>query len=96
MPDPKPQGSTPKDPVCGMEGNPESPFRTTYGGREYLFCSQPCLTKFTEDPAQSIESVPTKLPRLRLRIRLSLRQEAFTPAPCTRRFVNPSPVRRMI
>jgi YHS domain-containing protein len=52
MPDPKPQGSTPKDPVCGREANPESPFRTTYEGREYLFCGQHCLTKFIEDPAQ--------------------------------------------
>ena len=43
MPDPEPSGSTPKDPVCGMEANPESPFRTTYEGREYLFCSGHCL-----------------------------------------------------
>ena len=43
MPDSDPSGSTPKDPVCGMEVNLESPLRTTYEGREYLFCSQHCL-----------------------------------------------------
>ncbi|MDO9532538.1 MAG: heavy metal translocating P-type ATPase [Deltaproteobacteria bacterium] len=62
MPDSEPSGSTPKDPVCGMEANPESPFRTTYEGREYLFCSQHCLTKFTEDPGQYLESGKSEAP----------------------------------
>ena len=62
MPDSEPSGSTPKDPVCGMEVNPESPIRFTYEGREYLFCSQHCLTKFKEDPGQYLESVPSKAP----------------------------------
>ena len=39
----EPLGSTPKDPVCGREVNPESPFRTIYEGREYGFCSEHCL-----------------------------------------------------
>jgi P-type Cu+ transporter len=62
MHDPEPLGSTPKDPVCGMEANPESPFRTTYEGREYLFCSGHCLTKFTEDPGQYLESGKSEAP----------------------------------
>jgi YHS domain-containing protein len=45
-------GAERKDPVCGMEVNPESPFRTTYGGREYLFCSRHCLDEFQADPAR--------------------------------------------
>ena len=36
-------GSTPKDPVCGMEADPKSPFRTTYEGQDYFFCSSHCL-----------------------------------------------------
>ncbi len=51
MPDSEPLDSTPKDPVVvGMEVNPESSFRTTYEGREYLFCSQHCLDRFKGDP----------------------------------------------
>ncbi len=62
MPDSDPSGSTPKDPVCGMEVNLESPLRTTYEGREYLFCSQHCLDKFKEDPGQYLESGQSEAP----------------------------------
>ena len=62
MHDSEPSGSTPKDPVCGMEVNPESPFRTTYEGREYLFCSRHCLAKFKEDPGQYFESGQSEAP----------------------------------
>src|SRR5665647_1895948 len=62
MPDSEPSGSTSKDPVCGMEVNPESPFQTTYEGREYLFCSMHCLDKFKEDPGQYLESGKSETP----------------------------------
>jgi Cu+-exporting ATPase len=50
-------GSAPKDPVCGMEVGQETPLRTTYEGREYLFCSQHCLSQFKENPGHYVESV---------------------------------------
>ena len=62
MHDSEPLGSTPNDPVCGREVNPESPFRTIYEGREYLFCSRYCLAKFKEDPGQYLESGKTEAP----------------------------------
>src|SRR5262245_53735634 len=39
-----------RDPVCGMTVKPDSPHRHTYQGREYLFCSAGCRTKFAADP----------------------------------------------
>jgi YHS domain-containing protein len=53
----EPSGSIPKDPVCGMEADPESPFRTTCEGRDYFFCSQHCLAEFQEDPERYIGTV---------------------------------------
>ncbi len=41
------------DPVCGMkvdEDNTE--FQTTYGGKDFYFCSEECETKFEESPSQ--------------------------------------------
>ena len=43
------------DPVCGMEVDRESPFKTVYEGREYFFCSGHCLTQFTADPGQYLK-----------------------------------------
>jgi P-type Cu+ transporter len=41
-----------KDPVCGMEVDPETAAGSTeYGGRTYYFCSEHCLHKFRENPA---------------------------------------------
>jgi P-type Cu+ transporter len=62
MPEPETLGSTSNEPVCGMEADLESPFRTTYEGREILFYSQHCLTKFTEDPGQYLESGKSETP----------------------------------
>jgi P-type Cu+ transporter len=39
------------DPVCGMTVKPSTAHRTTYAGREYLFCSAHCLKKFAASPA---------------------------------------------
>ena len=40
------------DPVCGMSVRADSPHRTTYEGREYLFCCGGCLTRFKASPQQ--------------------------------------------
>ncbi len=50
------------DPVCGMKVNSDSPHRTSYGGKEYLFCSPHCLEKFKEAPERYIESGKTEAP----------------------------------
>jgi P-type Cu+ transporter len=40
-----------KDPVCGMNVEPSTASgKYEYNGQTYYFCSQPCLTKFKEDP----------------------------------------------
>ena len=38
------------DPVCGMEVDPGTPWKTVYKGRVYHFCSQQCLRAFKERP----------------------------------------------
>jgi P-type Cu+ transporter len=38
------------DPVCGMTPRSDTPHRTTFEGREYLFCSAGCRQKFEADP----------------------------------------------
>ena len=39
-----------KDPVCGMQVADDSPWRAEHAGRNYLFCSESCLEKFTSHP----------------------------------------------
>jgi Cu+-exporting ATPase len=41
-----------QDPVCGMEVQNPSQYRSTYGGRTYDFCSTSCKTKFDTNPAK--------------------------------------------
>jgi YHS domain-containing protein/ribosomal protein S27AE len=52
MSDAKFSGSTPIDPVCGMEVTPESVFRATYKGQDYNFCSLRCLSEFQKNPGK--------------------------------------------
>jgi Cu+-exporting ATPase len=41
------------DPVCGMEVDEKnSEFSTTYGGKDFYFCSEECENKFDENPSQ--------------------------------------------
>jgi Cu+-exporting ATPase len=47
-------GPNHKDPVCGMEVTPGSPFHATYKGRDYFFCSRHCLAEFQENPEKII------------------------------------------
>ncbi len=41
-----------KDPVCGMTVKADTPHRLTQDGREVLFCSAGCRTKFEGDPTR--------------------------------------------
>ncbi len=42
-----------KDPVCGMDVNPEtSQYKATLHGQAYFFCSAGCRTKFLAEPAK--------------------------------------------
>jgi len=45
------------DPVCGMKVSKETPHRTIYKDKEYLFCSPGCRAKFLEDPDRSGQTV---------------------------------------
>ena len=46
------------DPVCKMEVNPESGTPSLdYAGEHYYFCSQRCLEKFQENPADYLKPV---------------------------------------
>lgn len=45
------------DPVCGMNVMKETPHRTMYKDKEYLFCSSGCLAKFLEDPDRYSKAV---------------------------------------
>jgi YHS domain-containing protein len=39
-----------KDPICGMNVNDSSKFRSSYNGREYFFCSIACKQSFDKNP----------------------------------------------
>jgi P-type Cu+ transporter len=53
---------TRQDPVCGMRVNPDSPHRTTWQGKEYLFCCPHCLANFKEDPERYLEPGQAEAP----------------------------------
>ncbi len=40
----------PKDPVCGMDVSETTPYKFTYKGVTYDFCSEDCLEEFESDP----------------------------------------------
>ncbi|WP_079989557.1 YHS domain-containing protein [Candidatus Protochlamydia phocaeensis] len=42
-----------KDPVCGMQVDPnQTQYKTDYQGKHYAFCCQQCLAKFKQNPTQ--------------------------------------------
>lgn len=45
-----------KDPVCGMDVSVDSPWKTSYEGMGYHFCSKHCLDKFEAHPEQYAET----------------------------------------
>jgi len=55
-----------KDPVCGMDVEPDSEFHYEYKGTTYYFCSEHCLHKFMANPGQYIrkEAEPPVEPAL--------------------------------
>ncbi len=50
-------GGTVKDPVCGMEVDPNAAtHRADHNGNEYFFCSHHCLEKFRTEPTNVLAS----------------------------------------
>jgi YHS domain-containing protein len=46
-----------KDPVCGMDVNPQSAAAATlHAGRTYYFCSRSCRDKFEQSPEQYLKA----------------------------------------
>ncbi len=39
-----------KDPICNMNVAEDSRFRSSHGGRTYVFCSAACKVKFDSEP----------------------------------------------
>jgi P-type Cu+ transporter len=51
-----------KDPVCGMDVNPETArYKALHDGKEHLFCSAGCLAKFQASPEKILSSPPTPM-----------------------------------
>jgi len=46
------------DPVCGMEVDNKSKFKTLYKGKVYYFCSENCLNLFKKDPEKYLREGP--------------------------------------
>ncbi|UCG91266.1 MAG: YHS domain-containing protein [candidate division WOR-3 bacterium] len=45
-----------KDPICGMEIDPETArFTSDRAGKTYYFCSQSCLNKFERNAVHSLK-----------------------------------------
>ncbi len=45
-----------KDPVCGMDVEPDKGYSERYRNREYRFCSRGCLDKFDANPGQFVRA----------------------------------------
>ena len=43
------------DPVCGMSVSPQSSHHAEHEGRQYVFCSSGCRTKFEADPGRYVD-----------------------------------------
>lgn len=41
-----------KDPVCGMNVPSDAKLRSTFEGKQYVFCSPGCKQKFDQNPRQ--------------------------------------------
>ena len=49
-------GSRHKDPVCGMDVDPEQGYGKMHKGTLYRFCSRKCLDTFEADPGRYLQS----------------------------------------
>lgn len=53
--------ATTKDPVCGMDVQPEKAAgKSQYQGETYYFCSSGCKRKFDETPQNYVQPVKSK------------------------------------
>jgi YHS domain-containing protein len=43
------------DPVCKMEVNERSQFKSSYNGKVYFFCSMACKQRFDRNPAAYVK-----------------------------------------
>lgn len=50
------------DPVCGMEVDESTPYKTMYKGKVYYFCSEGCLKAFRRDPEKYLREGPKGMP----------------------------------
>jgi P-type Cu+ transporter len=41
-----------KDPVCSMTVDEKAPLKSTYAGKNYVFCSASCKAKFDKEPGR--------------------------------------------
>lgn len=44
-----------KDPVCGMDVDENSEFKSTHAGSTYVFCSASCKAKFDKEPTRYLQ-----------------------------------------
>ncbi|BFI75041.1 YHS domain-containing protein [Sulfurisphaera ohwakuensis] len=44
-----------KDPVCGMDVEDSTPYKFTYKGKTYYFCSPMCMAEFKKRPEKYIK-----------------------------------------
>lgn len=51
-----------KDPVCGMEVGPDSPYQATHAGARHYFCSAQCLARFKTAPEKYLGPPPAPAP----------------------------------
>lgn len=51
------------DIVCGMKVQPDTPFRYSYKGKEYLFCSPACMNRFEENPEKFLKNSSSQTPK---------------------------------
>ncbi len=54
-----PGGGPTKDPVCGMDVDPQrAAGASVYGGRTYFFCSASCRDNFEKAPEKYVSAAP--------------------------------------
>jgi P-type Cu+ transporter len=51
-----------RDPVCGMEVDPQSVHRAEYAGELHKFCSSRCRERFVTEPERYVTPAPSKKP----------------------------------
>ncbi|MDG7040351.1 MAG: YHS domain-containing protein [Nitrososphaerota archaeon] len=50
------------DPVCGMEVDESTRYKSLYRGKVYFFCSANCKAEFERDPDGYLRSGPRSMP----------------------------------